>query len=188
MVPLRDVVAALYGAYRLARFDSGGMSFFEISETGFWRSFFAAVLVAPFFLALLLVRFQMVPIEAPLFRYLAIEAIAYVIAWVAFPLVMANLVRAFERESHFIRLIVAYNWASVWQNCLYLPIVMLASLGAFSDGVANGVSFIALVYILVYTWFVARTALEIPAIGAAGVVAVDLFLSVVINAVADGVI
>jgi len=46
----REMMYALYGAYRLARFDAGGMRYFDASIDGFWRSFFAAVLIAPFYL------------------------------------------------------------------------------------------------------------------------------------------
>ena len=42
-----EVLGALYGAYRLARIDPAGMTYFNLSFEGFWRSFFAAVLVAP---------------------------------------------------------------------------------------------------------------------------------------------
>ena len=43
MISLREVITALYGAYRLARFDPGGLGFYEVTVQGFWRSFFAAV-------------------------------------------------------------------------------------------------------------------------------------------------
>ena len=50
-----EVLHSLYGAYRLAFLDRSGMSHFNLSVDGFWRSFFAAVLVAPGF-ALLVVQ------------------------------------------------------------------------------------------------------------------------------------
>ena len=56
MVTSREVVAALYGAYRLARFDPSGLALFDATIAGFSRSFFAAVLVAPVYLVLLLIR------------------------------------------------------------------------------------------------------------------------------------
>ena len=43
----QEVLSALYGAYRLAWFDVSGMTFLNLTVEGFWRSFFAAVLVAP---------------------------------------------------------------------------------------------------------------------------------------------
>ena len=82
MISLREVLTALYGAYRLARLDVGGLRFFDITDQGFWRSFFAAALVAPLYLVLLLIRYSNLPAPIPLFRFIALESIAYVIAWV----------------------------------------------------------------------------------------------------------
>ena len=126
MISAREVLTALYGALRLARFDPSGLDFFEQTETGFWRSFFAAVLVAPFYLMLTSIRYSGLTETVPFVRFLAIETIAYVIAWVAFPLLMAALTRSLGREAHYIRTIVAYNWAAVWQNALYMPVAMLS--------------------------------------------------------------
>ena len=42
MISLREVFTALYGAYRLARLDAGGLKYFDITDQGFWRSFFCS--------------------------------------------------------------------------------------------------------------------------------------------------
>ena len=188
MMPLTEVVKALYGAYRLARFDTDGMHCFDISPLGFWCSFYAAVIVAPLYCLLLLVRFNIGDVETPLYRYLAIQTIAYVIAWVAFPLVMDRLVRVVDRDNCYIRYIVPYNWISVIQNAVYLPIVILGTIGALAPETSNGLAFVTLVWVLVYTWFVTRTALDVPGYVAGGLVTVDLLLSVLINAIADSML
>lgn len=186
MASARDVLTALYGTYRLARLDASGMDYFDVTTTGFWRSFFAAVLVAPFYVLLLSLRSSGLAENASLFHFMAIEAIAYVIAWVAFPLLMASLVKNFDRDAHYIRFIVAYNWAAVLQNALYLPIAILATSGLLAAAAANTLGLIALSLIVFYTWFITRTALEIPAGMAAGIVGLDFLLSILINTVAGG--
>lgn len=186
MVSLREIVTSLYGAYRLARFDAKGMDFFDASAGGFWRSFWAAVLVAPVYLFLLMVRYSSESGEVSLSHFLTVEAMAYVIAWLAFPVVMASLARTLDREAFFIRYIVAYNWAAVLQNALYLPIAILASAGVLADNVANMLGLMALSVVVIYTWFVTRTALEVAAGTAAGIVGLDFLLSILINAVAEG--
>ena len=51
MMPDRqEVASSLYGAWRLACLDESGMGYFNISVEGFWRSFFAAVLLAPVYM------------------------------------------------------------------------------------------------------------------------------------------
>ena len=188
MVPAREVVASLYGAYRLARFDAGGLRFLNDSTEGFWRSFFAAVLVLPFYLVLLVVRHATAMEHVAGVRFYAIEMIAYVIAWVAFPLIMASFARILDRDRFYVRFIVAYNWAAVLQNGVYLPITILTAAGLFADPLANTLGLAALGVIVVYVWFVTRTALEIEAGKAAGIVGLDFLLSILINAVAEDMV
>lgn len=188
MISLRDVFSALYGAYRLARLDPGGLRYFDITDQGFWRSFFAAVLVAPLYFILLLIRYSNLPTPIPQLRFIALETIAYVIAWVAFPLLMATLTRLLECDKFYIRFIVAYNWAAVLQNLLYIPIAILAAAGIMSISLSNTLGLIALVLIVVYTWFVVRTALEVAAGMAAGIVGLDFMLNVLINVFAEAAI
>jgi len=188
MISLREVITALYGAYRLARFDPGGLGFFDVTVQGFWRSFFAAVLVAPLYLILLLIRYSNLPNPLPLFRFITLEAIAYVIAWVAFPLLMASLARLLDRDDYYIRYIVAYNWAAVLQNLLYIPIAILAAAGVLSIALSNTLGLMALALIVAYTWFITRTALEVAAGMAAGIVGLDFMLNVLINTVAEAAI
>jgi len=188
MVPAREVVSSLYGAYRLARLDAGGLQFFNDSTDGFWRSFFASVIVLPFYLVLLVVRHNTTLEHVAAFRFYTVELIAYVIAWVAFPLVMVSFAKVLDRDRFYVRFIVAYNWAAVLQNGIYLPITILTAAGLLSDPLANTFALTALAAIVVYVWFVTRTALEIAAGRAAGIVGVDFLLSILVNAVAEGMI
>ncbi len=188
MISAREIITALYGALRLARFDPSGMDFFEQTETGFWRSFFAAVVVAPFYLMLTSIRYSGLTDTVPFVRFLAIETIAYVIAWVAFPLLMASLTRSLGREAYYIRYIVAYNWAAVWQNALYMPVAMLSVGGVLTTANANVLGILPLALIVIYVWFVTKTALEVSAGMAAGIVGIDFFLSILINTVATGIL
>ena len=188
MVPAGEVVGSLYGAWRLARFDPGGLGFLNDSAAGFWRSFFAAALVLPLYLLLLVVRHAGATEHVAAFRFYAVETIAYVIAWVAFPLLMASLVRVLDRERFYVRFIVAYNWAAVLQNGVYLPIAILTAAGLLADALANVLGLAALGAIVVYVWFVTRTALDIEAAKAAGIVGLDFLLSILINAVAEGMV
>ena len=121
-----------------------------------------------------------------LFR--SIELIAYVIGWVIFPLVMATVSRMIDRERHYIRYIVAYNWASVWQNLLYLPVAVLSVAGVLTGGAGGILAIAALIVVLVYAWFVARTALDLPGIHAVPLVGLDITLGLMLNGFADSMI
>ena len=186
MVSLRETTRSLYGAYRLARFDAGGMAFFDTSVGGFWRSFYAAAFVAPFYAILLALRYGL-EIDPPHpMRFFLLYADAYVISWLAFPVVMAGLSRIILRQAHFKRYIVAYNWAAVLQNALYLPFAMLQASESMPREIGNVLGLIVLVVVLVYIWFITRTALAVAAPTAAGVVAVDFFLTLIIHGFIEG--
>jgi hypothetical protein len=184
----REAVTSLYGAYRLARRDTGGLDYFNTSLEGFWRSFYAAAFIAPPFALLLALRYAHGMVAAGPLRYAAIEVIAYVIAWVAFPVAMLLVARMLDREKHFIRFIVVYNWAAMLQNALYLPIPMMGMTGILTVSAASGLGMVALLLILTYTWFITKTALEVSSSAAAGIVALDLGLGVFITSVADSML
>ena len=181
MPSAREMMNALFGAYRLACFDAGGMRYFDTSIGGFWRSFFAAVLIAPFYAIFQWLRFRVDAPDVDPFRHTCVEVISYVIAWVLFPLVMVSLAKFLDREQHYLRYIVAYNWAAVLQNALIMPIGMVAILGGPEIGPADFLSLVALVAVLAYMWFVTRTALDIDGGTAATIVALDFILGLFLD-------
>lgn len=188
MLSAREAATSLYGAYRLARFDTRGMTYFETSLAGFWRSFYAAVIVAPFYAVLLVMRHAADTTGVGAVRFASVEAIAYVIAWVAFPLAMVPLARVLDREERYLGYIVAYNWASVLQNGVYLPLVMLGVAGTISAETAQALGLTAISLILVYTWFITKVALTVGAGTAAALVALSLVLSILVDAVASWIL
>jgi len=186
MPPLSETVSALYGALRLARFDAGGTAYFNATVEGFWRSFFAAVLVLPLFAALVISRYPpQANLDVEPLRFLLVEGVTYVIAWVAYPVVMISLTRALGCWERFVPYIVAYNWCAVWQNLVLVPIALLANAGVLPGDVATILYLTALGYVLVYTWFVARAALELPPFTCAALVILDFALSVVITTISN---
>ncbi len=185
MPTLHEIVTSIYGAYRLARLDPNGMSFFDTSVGGIWRSFFAAVLIAPFYAVLLAVRFPFEGGDVDPSRFALAEGVAYVISWVAYPVVMASLTQIMGCLERFPAYLVAYNWSMVLQNALFLPIGLLGATGAISADAASFLWLVALVAILVYIWFIARTALKLPPFTCAAIVMLDIALSFLISATAD---
>ena len=188
MPSVREVVFAFYGAWRLALLDAGGISYFGTTSDAFWRSFFAAIIIAPFFAVVMALRYGLGMVEVDPARFVAVEAIAYVTGWLAFPYVMLSIARLLDRDEHYVRFIVAYNWAAVLQNVLYMPIICLARIGALPDAMSATLQFVALLVILFYTWFITRTALDIGGPAAVAIVLFDLILGIFINVYADNML
>jgi len=181
MAPLAEILKSLYGAYRLARFAPDGLVHFNLTPVGFFRSFTAAAIVAPFFLALMVARFNGLQ-DPPVFgRYLILEFLSFVISWCAFPLIMQGLAGSLDRSDKYIRFVVAYNWSMVPQNVIYISIIILGYWGVLSQGTTNGLALIVLVWSLAYTGYVARTALDVRPMAAAGIVVIDFLLSLCIE-------
>jgi branched-subunit amino acid transport protein AzlD len=181
-----EVRLALVGALRLAKGDRGGLSCFDRSLDGFWRSFRAAVIAYPLYLMLLMMRVTIAEWErSGGFYIIGVETIAYVVAWVAFPLAMLTVTRWINRSHRFFDFMVPYNWSQLPQSALFVLVGLQAESQAVSAQPAQVIEIAAAIAVLAYEWFVARVALETTAAAAALVVLVDLVLGVFISHVAS---
>ncbi len=185
MLSLAEIGSAVYGAWRLAWFDPNGMRFFDRSIEGFWRSFRVALLAAPVSALLIGLDLSTMKVGGGWFRVLVGESIAYVIGWVAFPLLAYYLTEAIDRRAQYLGFIVAYNWSTVVQLGLFLPAVLIDHSHILPNGLGLSLTYAASIAVLVYEWFIVRTALALPGFGAAGVVLVDFVISALVHSTGD---
>lgn len=181
MIPsLSETTTGLYGALRLLRGDEGGLAYFDASYEGFWKSFFAAVLVLPGFVAF--AYFDPRPITAGPLRIVVVEASALVIGWTAFPLVMYHITRAIDREARFRLHIVAYNWSQAIQIVIALPLLLsVERLGLLPKGISSLLELTVMIGLGLYEWFIARCALNLPGLGAFGVVLLSFMIAILLG-------
>ena len=170
---------SLTGAWRLARFDAGGMAAFDVSFEGFWRSFWAAGLVLPLYIFFLAINFEGTPVGMTTF--VAVKGVGYALGWIAFPVAMIGLAILLRLTPNYVRFIVALNWAAVLQSVLFVPVNIIAALGGLDSDLGALLYLATLGAVLFYEWFVTRSALETSAPIAAGLVAVDVLLEVMID-------
>jgi hypothetical protein len=181
-----EVLSALYGAYRLAWFDASGMTYFNLTVEGFWRSFFAAILVAPAYAILVGMQSSA---EAEAFNLALVflaESIGYVLAWCAFPIVALVLTRMLGLDRNYVALIVAHNWSAVPQTAAFVAVVLLGVV--LPQGLGTLLVTLTTGAILVYQWFVIRTALQSSGGIALMLLLVDLVVTSMISAGADRVL
>jgi hypothetical protein len=181
-----EISSALYGAYRLAWFDPAGMTHFNLTFDGFWRSFFAAVLVAPAYALLVGLQAAAEPEAIDPGLLVLTESIGYVLAWAAFPLVAIVLTRLLGLDRHYVALIVALNWTAVLQTAAFVVVRLLSpvlpgALGALVLTLTTGA-------ILAYQWFVIRTALQTSGGIGLMLLLVDLVVTAMIHVGADRVL
>jgi hypothetical protein len=177
-ITLREVSLGLFGAWRLAHLDPRGMEYFDRSVEGFWRSFWAAAVMAPAYLLIVILQLLSRPTTSGLLRISLVEIIGYTILWTAFPLAAWYLLSALGKQNRYFGYIVAYNWANVLQIGLALPITALDASGGLPGVLMGILIFVATAAVLFYQYFIARTALDVDMPVAAGLVFMDLMLSV----------
>jgi hypothetical protein len=183
-----EIASGIYGAWRLARGDVGGIGYFNATKQGFWRSFLAMAIVAPLFASVLLLIYEDAVDQYEPVRFFSVHAIGYVTAWFLFPLIMFYVVQAIDRERRFFAFIAAYNWASVIQNFIYIPVIVVAQLGVIPPNLTYFLVFVIKTLVFVYTWFIARAGLGIAGPLAAAIAAGDLVLAGVMNWIIDAML
>ncbi len=179
-----EISTALHGAIRLAQLDAGGLKFFDRSSGGFWRSFFAAIMIAPAHL-ILLYWSQELPGSAGVLRTTAVELISYAMRWLAYPFAMLFVLDFLGRRERYFDYLVPYNWVNIPQVGLLLFVTGLRVLGLLPTMLSDFLSLIAFVSILIYQWFVARVGLRISGTAAIALVLLDLVLGLSIGWVTE---
>lgn len=181
MGALAYILKSLTAAWRLVLRDPDGMKEFDLTLSGFWLSFSAALVAAPLYLMLLLMEHQLLPEAPPAGDYLAIKAVSYAVSWVAYPLLMVPVARALGLGHAYTGFIIAYNWSAVIIMLILLPPFALYAVQGISAGAAGFLNLMATFAVLYYRWFLTRTALATTGGLALGLVVIDLLLSVVID-------
>lgn len=113
-------------------------------------------------------------------RGLAAELIGYAGAWAGFALASLLVAEAMGRRARWPHFIAAWNYTNVVQYLVLLLLTVPAVLGGQSV-LANGLALIGLGYALWLEWFVARLALRLGGGQAAGLVLLDLMLSLFVG-------
>ena len=179
MISLQEVGASVRGAARLAFGDVAGMEAFDDSPERFWRSFWAAAYAAPL-AAVLIFAVQSGAPPKSWGRYFVVNGLVYAMAWCLWPLIMARVAGWLGRGQHYIRYIQVYNWAQFVGLAIKLMVLVMAQAMFQGQGGAL-LLFITTILILVYYWFIARTALDISGWIAAALVAADITIAIAID-------
>lgn len=193
MPSAQEIRASLRGALRLFLFDPHGVAYFNVTIEGFWRSFFAAVLIAPLYFTIVVIERDLAkglidaglvtgPVAVPTLKQtLVAEAFAYPANVVAFPLAMVGIARILKVTGRYVPYVIAYNWSSVIVVTLrLLPLALFAS-GLLGAGAAATPIFVTFLVVLIYRWYLARVALGVGGATAFALVLIDLMLVLLIE-------
>lgn len=169
--------AGLSGAFALAVGRREGMEAMPADAPG--RSFWAVAVCLPAFVALrMMARSVAGAPDQPL--HVMISAILlFVIGWAGYAVLSHRIAGVLDRAPLWPRYIVAWNWCNVAQYALFLVASVPGLLGV-PDWVNQVVSLIAVFWALWLEWYVARLALQIGAMPAVLMVAVDVLIGLLL--------
>lgn len=183
-----EMAAALYGAWRLLRFEPDGLQAFRSDVEACVQSFAAAVIALPGYAVLVGLHLAPSDSAAGWPSILILHACSYVMSWTAFPLITYYASTNMGRSANWTGFVVALNWSKVLQMAIYLPLVLIAHTGLFGQTGGGFLTLIGFVAVIIYQWFVTRTALDITGPPAAGLTAVDIVLGLLITTMTDAAI
>lgn len=176
---VRQSVDAAIG---LALRDRTAWNNFDLSADGFYRSFFAIVLVMPFNILFDLFNLRLLEQQGATVSYGMPEAVFSTITlgaeWLIFPIMALFLLRFLGYGHRYSALVIAHNWGTVVVQFIKLPVVVLFSAGIISADFALDFYLIVLGLTLYYRYYIAQTALESPASVAVAIVILHFLLQI----------
>ncbi len=185
-----EIRNSVLGVWFLFKGNREGLRGFDVSFAGFWRSFLLVVPIAAPYLLITSAQLdvyleEMVDMPAGgVDLSLVATLLMLALNWVAFPLVLAILAAPLGIGHQFVRYIVVRNWVEM---VAIMPVGVVALI--YKAGVFNSEAFAFLtLFATGMTFFLrfraAQIALETGVAFAAGIVAFDTMLSVVMEMLA----
>lgn len=164
---------SLVGAFRLGMRDPRGLSAFDLTMDGFFRSFYAVLLAAPIyaFTAFGAMRIiQAMPRTAEmdgkeassLLIFVLFHVANYVGSAVIFLIAMVPITRFMGAGQRFATLVIAYNWGTLLVHALFVPPVLLFALGILPAVDAQALNLILTGFVIYFRFALIRAALDTP--------------------------
>ncbi len=180
-----EMARGVRGAWLILRRDPQSARWFNVSEQGFWRSFFAAIVLLPLYI----VYHEFADTaEAgdtiPAARRWTAEAIGYVLGWTLWPLMAFYLTRALGCGERFVAYIVAFNWAQVIGAPFLIALSLLVK-PILPDDAWFFIYLPALLGVLFFEYLIARLVLDIAPARAVAIEAAVFAVSLLLRDITD---
>lgn len=189
MLSLAEVSTGFHAAVAVLRGRPEALKGLDMTFEGFWRSFMAPFLVLPIYALHVMAERRLIlealPEDAVIAEglFVASRLVGFLVDVAAFPLLLAALARPLGIVGAYVPLIVAFNWtAPLVALPLALPAILLG-FGAIGTGGATVLLLAALALAITWRFRAAMAALGGPTGLAAGMVALDFLLSIVLGEV-----
>jgi hypothetical protein len=185
MLTAEDIQRGLFAAWQLFLGKREAIRRFDTSYRGFWRSFLAIILVLPVYVLYVGAERRLILEAAPgdfgEVSFALTRLLALVLDWIAFPVVAGLLCRPLGFANRYVRLIVAFNWGGPIVSVIVALPAILFAFGAIPQFAASLLLFLTLVLSIRFRFITARAALDSGFALAAGLVALEFLLSMVLG-------
>jgi len=177
MITLPEAFTGLYAAWRLFLRDERALPLLDATPAGTLKSFWCAAIVLPGYALIVVLVHTMAVVEVDWFRFVIVEAIAYVVSWCAWPLLMFYITQALDRSDRYFLYITAFNWSVGPQVAIWLFVLALVFSGVLSSEMTAIVNIAALIVVLLYHLFIIRKALKLTFFISLGLVSGEAMLA-----------
>jgi hypothetical protein len=181
-----EVVQSLTGAWELFLDRPDAMRFFDVSADGFWRSFYAIILIVPAYTLISIFGRSQILVESVVAAqfddsaFIINKSVALGFEWIALPVILALAAPALGIGQSYAAFIIARNWGAALSNGLAAIVPILFLVGFIGDVAANFIFFAILIVVIRYNFLIARRALDANIGLAIGIVIGDIAISLAI--------
>lgn len=176
MITATEAFTGLYAAWRLFLRDARAVTLFDATPLGALKSFSCALIILPGYILFVAYVHSRGIADVSLTRFLMVEAIAYVVSWCAWPLLMFYIAQAMDKTGDYLLYLTAFNWSAGPKMLVWLTVLFLAFADIVSGGVLVLVNIAAVVLVLLYHLFIMRTTFKFSFFVSLGLVIGELLL------------
>jgi hypothetical protein len=194
IVTADEVNRSFRGAVDLLNSRVEGLKAFDMSEHGFWRSFAAILLTLPAYvvsIAFERLRLGLIQPDRTLLDSLWIDlvvALGHVAGFIALPVAMIWIVRAFRLTDRYVPFVIVTNWITVLGLLVLSVPAMLLLLGWATPALASLFGLAFSIIVLRLQWFAAKATLGVPGLAAFAIVLLGLVLNSFVGTIMRGLL
>jgi hypothetical protein len=182
-----SVTSGMQAALLLARGRADGVQLLADDMAEARRSFWAALICLPAFVCLRLLDWRTGALPSQAAHVFALDLLSYAIGWAGFALLSWRLVNVMGLAARWPRCIAMWNWCNVVQYLLLVVFGIPGLLGAPAP-IDEAAQLFALCWALWLEWFAFRLTLGIGAVPAAGLVALDVAIGIVLSGITQSLV
>lgn len=167
------------GTIRVFKLDQDALQDFNLTDDGFWRSFYAAAYLLPIYLVFVVMVPR--PNEVSDGKLWLVEAINYPLLWTLWPLVAFYICRGAGFLDRYAAYITVYNWAQIILAGGRMILIILA-LALLPKVLVGNIVILTLIAVLAAEALILRLVLNVPWPQAIMIQLVAFVLALMLNA------